>query len=96
MWDAFKQRNNHEIVKTIFIDKDLQEVEVLQVRRFSYIYVNTSLIVKPFNSYFKAAFPNAHILLCHNHCKSAFHTKLKKTEIKTMFENLMNADSEGK
>ena len=45
MCDAFKQRNNHDIVKTIFIDKDLQEVEVLQVRRFNYIYVNTSLIV---------------------------------------------------
>jgi hypothetical protein len=43
MCDAFMLRNNHEIVKTIFIDKNLQEVEVLQVRRFNYVYVYTKL-----------------------------------------------------
>ena len=73
MCDAFKARNNSQYVKTIFIDKDLQEVEVWQL-----------------------AFPHENILLCHNHCKNAFHSKFRNADIKGLFENLMNADCEEK
>ena len=34
MCNAFKNRNDHEIVKTILVDKDLQEVDVLKVSLF--------------------------------------------------------------
>ena len=70
MCESFKNRNNPSVVKTIMIDKDLQEVEVLKV-----------------------AFPEADILLCHIHCESAFHSKLKNKDVEDLFINMMRADS---